>query len=185
MRELVQKVIDGKLYEFEQFKTTKSLKVLAQLTKIFGEPLTLALGAFFKKKPEENFVGRLDENGLPIRVESVKESAKEAAREAATKAKKGLLDQDIDEATADVLAKAVRVLIERLDEDEIVDIVKTLVASKCDGQPIVFDEHFIGVPMHLFKVVGAALEVQFGNFIDAITEIAPVRRRTASGIKSV
>ena len=175
MREAVQKVVDGKLYEFEQFKTTEALKVLARLTKIFGEPLTLALGAFFKDKPE-SFIGKLDENGLPIKVEEVQAE------------KKSFLDQDLGD-KSDILAKAVRTLIDRLDEDEVVELVKKLASEKvkCDGAPIIFDDHYVGSPMHLFKVVAAGLEVQYGNFLNAITDqiATPKTGRTVAGIRSV
>ena len=34
----------------------------------------------------------------------------------------------------------------------------------CDGKQILFDSHYAGNLFHMFKVMSAALEVQYGNF---------------------
>lgn len=150
-RELIAKEVDGHLYQFEQFSTTDALKVMAKLTKIFGESITIALGSFFKKKPEP---GKLGLDGLPEPV-------------------KPLLEQDVDE---NALEKAVKVLLDHLDETEVVALVKKLSSEKvlCDGSSITFDLHYQGETLHLFKVIAASLEAQFGNFIGAITTKSPV-----------
>jgi len=81
----------------------------------------------------------------------------------AAKGEGKLSTRDID---PDILASAVRALMERLDEDNVVDLVETLTASHllCNGKQIVFDVHYEGKLGHLFKVLMAALEVQYGNF---------------------
>lgn len=148
-RELIQKDIDGKHYEFEQFTATVALKTLAKLTKILGEPMAIALGGFIKD----------DKPG-------------------ATK-KPGILDREVN---SDVMAKAVKALIERLDEDEVVILVKQLTSTGvlCDNVKINFDEHFRGEMAHLFSVVAVALEAQYGNFIGAITDRIPTVKTAQS-----
>lgn len=152
-RELVEKDVDGRLYSFEQLTATVALKTLTKLTKIFGEPLTLALGGFFKKA----------QPGAPT----------------------ALLESDID---SDVLSKAMKVLVERMDEDEVVALIKLLTTQGvlCDGVKVAsFDEHFRGELSHLFAVLKAALEVQYGNFIGAVTDRLPsassLRKSTTVG----
>lgn len=139
MRELVQKTVDDRVYQFQQFNTTTAIKTMAKLTKLIGEPLTLAMGSFAEKKDP-------------------------AA---------GLMDRDLD---FEVLSKAVGALIERLDEDEVVSLVKRLTTESvlCDNKPIQFDEHFAGNISHLFKVVMAAIEAQYGNFLSAVTAKLPL-----------
>jgi hypothetical protein len=143
MRELVTKSIDGKLYEFQQFNTTKSLKTLSKLTKFLGEPLMLGLAAL-GVNPAKSVPG-----AAPITA-------------------KGFLDRELN---GEALAKAVAALVDRLDETDVVELVKTLTSESvlCDHKPIVFDEHFRGDIGHLFKVIGAALEAQYGNFLGAVT----------------
>lgn len=138
MRDLVQKNIDDRHYEFQQFNTTTALKVLAKITKLIGEPLAIALGSSFKVSPKEN-----------------------------------MLDKELD---TDVLAKAVRALIQRLDEDEVVWLVQKMTAESvlCNNQKIIFDLHYKGeILTHLPKVLKAAFEVQYGNFTDAMIANMP------------
>lgn len=164
MRELVAKEIDGKVYEFEQFRTSVSLRVLAKLTKVLGEPLAMAMSSFFKTAKPSNEAQKLDpETGVPI-------------------PSKKILDQEID---SNALTKAIGLLIERLDEVDVVDLVEQLAAKGvlCDHKPIVFDLHYRGDIGHLFKVVAAALEVQYGNFIGAITGPLSQAKAMATGIR--
>lgn len=138
-RELISRDVDGSTYQFEQFNTTLSLNVLIRLSKIVGKPLALALGAVFG-----------DEQG---------KGKDEAAR--------SLLEQDLKPA---LLAEAMDALMLRLDEKETIELIKTLAAGKvlADGRPVVFDVHYEGRLDHLFRVVQAALEVQYGNFFGAL-----------------
>jgi hypothetical protein len=144
MRELVGVTVDDKLYEFQQFTTTVGLKTLSHLARIIGEPLMLALGVFFKDAPAE---------GAP--------KVPFGQREVNT----------------DVLAKAVHALITQLSgegTDEAIRLIKTLVSGDgvlCDHKKVIFDEHFRGAEglAHLAKVVRAALEAQYGNFLGAVS----------------
>lgn len=138
-RELITKDVDGALYEFEQMNTTTALKTLTTLTKLIGEPVMMTLGSVMK---------------------DLKPGAKFK-----------LLDVDFNTLNADALAKAVKILIENMDDSRVVDLVKRLTSEKvlCDHKPIVFDTHFSGKLGHLFKVLGAALEAQYGSFLDALT----------------
>ncbi len=137
-RELIQKIIDSKTYEFQQFNTTQSLKMLSRLAKICGEPLALAIGAASGDGKQE----------------------------------KSMLDRNLD---PELLSRAVKALCERLDENVVVDIVKELTATyaMCDGKKILFDNHYEGDLRHLFQVLSAALEVQYGNFFGALLDVVP------------
>ena len=77
---------------------------------------------------------------------------------------------DIDE---DVIAFTVRQLVERLDEREVDQTVRDLLAGmRCAGVEKdvvqVFDAHFAGRLMHLFKVLQYSLEVNYSDFFDAV-----------------
>jgi hypothetical protein len=165
MRETVEKAIDGELYLFQQFNTTTSLKVLAKLTRLLGEPLILALGALGIKPPPP--APKLDANGLPPPAATVVETPK-------------LIDREFD---GSAMAKAVTALVERLDEDEVALLVKKLASEgvTCGGQPIVFDEHYAGNFGRLFKVLGVALEVQYGNFLGAVSAKAKAAAAAVAG----
>lgn len=65
-----------------------------------------------------------------------------------------------------LLGGAVRALVERLDEDEVLKTIKDLVdTAECDGKKIIFETHFQGKIGHLFKVIFAVLEVQYSDFL--------------------
>lgn len=148
-RELIAKQVDDHVYEFQQFQTTTALSVLAKLTKLVGEPLAIALGSVLQApKQSAELV-----NGVPSPVGEPKSS---------------FLDRDI---SSDAIGKAVKALTERLDETEVIGLVRKLTTEGvlCDHKPVIFEEHFRGRMLHLFKVVKAALEAQYGNFSDAVT----------------
>lgn len=131
---LIQRKVDGKLYEFQIFGAKHALKTLTKLTKIIGEPLTLAFTALG--------VGDKDNKG------------------------KGLLDRKIDGV---MLGVAVKALTTRMDEDEVLDLIEELAGKDnllCDGKKVIFDSHYEGKLGHLMRVVGAALEVQYGDFLE-------------------
>lgn len=95
-----------------------------------------------------------------------------AISSAQTKDGKIKLDKDID---PDILGRAARALSERLDEDEVLSLIEQLTsgdAVTCDGKKVDFNSHYDGKLGHLFKVFGAALEVQYGNFFDEFTKRA-------------
>jgi hypothetical protein len=75
-----------------------------------------------------------------------------------------LLDKNVD---GGVLGKAVRALSEKLDEDSVITLVKEFVgegACVCNGAKVIFNTHYEARLGHMFKVLKAALEVQYGDF---------------------
>lgn len=83
-----------------------------------------------------------------------------------------LLDMSYDKG---MLAAAIEALTERMDESEIEELLILLTSTTClcDGAKIDFNGHYAGKYGHLFKVLRAALEVQYGNFFDALSDLAP------------
>jgi hypothetical protein len=84
-----------------------------------------------------------------------------------------LIDQKIN---FDVLADAAKTLIGNLDKDDPIEIIKELIGDGrllCDNKNIQFETHYAGQLPHMFKVLTAALEVQYGNFLPALTANLP------------
>jgi len=77
-------------------------------------------------------------------------------------------------AQTEILGKAVGELTSRLDEEEVINLIKKLVdcCLKGEGSKINFELDFQGRLGHLFKLVKAVLEVQYGNFFQEIGSIA-------------
>lgn len=141
-RQLTSKEIDGKTYEFSQFNTTHALRHFSTLTQIIGEPLAIALGAIFQgKKPKDL---------------------------------KDVLSREIP---PDTIPKVVTSLLGNLEgsgTDSALNLVKTLTSGDfvlCDHAKVNFDTHYAGPTglAHLSKVVIAALEAQYGNFLGAVS----------------
>ncbi len=73
----------------------------------------------------------------------------------------------------DILAQAIDALMQNAHEDEVLDLCMKL-ASKdclCEGRQIDFNMHYEGQLPHMFKVIKAALEVQYGNFFGALNDL--------------
>ncbi len=68
------------------------------------------------------------------------------------------------------LTEAASLLFQSLDETETISLIELLTAEKCwcAGVKIKFDTHYEGKLTHLFKVLNAALEVQYGNFFEEL-----------------
>lgn len=84
--------------------------------------------------------------------------------------------------TGDLIKKSVQALAEKLDEDDVVKTVKelmecVLIGGKQGKQ--VFNAHFAGNLGHLFKVLQAVLEVQYGDFLGELVAL----RRLSSATK--
>ena len=63
------------------------------------------------------------------------------------------------------LGKAINLLTENLDKDDVVDLVKKLVASTTkDGKPVNFDTEFAARYDVLLKVVSFVVKENFGSF---------------------
>ena len=85
--------------------------------------------------------------------------------------------------TGDLIKKAVQSLGEKLDEDDVVKTVMELMDCVIIGGKqgkAVFNVHFAGNLGHLFKVLAAVLEVQFGDFLGEIVAL----RRQSDAMKS-
>jgi hypothetical protein len=77
--------------------------------------------------------------------------------------KGGLMDTDFSSLNFE---SAATMLAERMDEDQILETIKELVGTvrHKTGMEVNFDVDFLGKPLHLLKVVKAALEVNYGDF---------------------
>lgn len=84
-----------------------------------------------------------------------------------------LLDRDLNVAS---MGKAIQALTARLDSPDTLILIEKLTSTPallCDGKPVLFDKHYEGRLDHLMKVLQAALEVQYGNFFDALSSFLP------------
>lgn len=84
---------------------------------------------------------------------------------------KRLMDRDLK---MDTIGIAIEALTSNLDSDEAIALIQELTgldACLCDGKKINFDMHYEGKLPHLMKVLWAALEVQYGNFFDALKDM--------------
>lgn len=82
-----------------------------------------------------------------------------------------LLDKSLD---MDMIGLALNALTENMDSAEVISLIEELTsgdACLCDGKKIIFDSHYEGRLDHLFKVLYAALEVQYGNFFGAMVAL--------------
>lgn len=77
------------------------------------------------------------------------------------------------EIKGDVLAQAIDALMQNAHEDDVLDICMKLSSKDClcNGKQIDFNSHFEGQLPHMFKVIKAALEVQYGNFFGALNDL--------------
>lgn len=77
-------------------------------------------------------------------------------------------------AQSELFGKAILELTQRLDEEEVVGLCKKL--TECclrgEGAKINFEIDFKGKLGHLFKLLKAVLEVQYGNFFQEIGSFA-------------
>lgn len=88
------------------------------------------------------------------------------------------------EVTAGILGQVLDGLMKNMRKDVVKPIVKKLCAEKvlCDGKKVSFNLHYQDDLIHLFKVMRAALEVQYGNFFDALQGAAGLRAVKAGSI---
>ena len=70
----------------------------------------------------------------------------------------------------DIAGEAIGALMQNMDEDLSMSLIKKLCSEKClcNGAKINFNVHYQDKLDHMFKVVAAALEVQYGNFFVAL-----------------
>jgi hypothetical protein len=77
------------------------------------------------------------------------------------------------------LAVAAGALFENIEEDEALTLIEQLTsgdACLCDGKKVQFDAHYRGRLNHLFNVLIAALEVQYGNFLEEFLGKLPLEK---------
>lgn len=77
----------------------------------------------------------------------------------------------------DLLGDACEALVSNMDEAVAIALIKRLSAEKilCNGKKINFDIHYQDKLPHLFNVVKAALEVQYGNFLGELLGLIKVK----------
>lgn len=78
-----------------------------------------------------------------------------------------ILDRQVD---PNMIAMAFEALTESLDEDSCISLIRKLSSKDvlCNGGKINFNVHYQDRLDHMFKVVYAALEVQYGSFFGAV-----------------
>lgn len=136
MREQITRIINEQEYTFYALPATQSFSTLTKISKL----LCSTLGA-----------------GLDTEISSVKSL-------------KSLLDKDFN------LPKMLQTFSQRLDEDEILEIALLFFAQishcikgsdKGSGQlntPEIVDVHFGGQVLHMMKVFGTALSIEYADF---------------------
>lgn len=79
------------------------------------------------------------------------------------------------EAQAEIFGKAIGAISTRINEEEVVGMLKTL-AESClkgdQGAKINFELDFAGKLGHLFKLCKAVLEVQYGDFLGELVDLS-------------
>ncbi len=92
---------------------------------------------------------------------------------------KSLLAADVANLPPDLVGTVVSGLLERLDENEVLETVDKLlgpVLVQRDGdkgtRALRFEVDFHGEVLHLFKVLAAAIEVNYGDFFAASSGLA-------------
>lgn len=89
---------------------------------------------------------------------------------------KGEIDEDIN---PDVFGVVFRGLTAGIGDKALVKtITKKLVANSvlCNGQKVTFNTHYKDRLDHMFRVLWAALEVQYGNFTSAVLALVRARK---------
>lgn len=76
--------------------------------------------------------------------------------------------------SADMVGQIVDQLMKNLRKDVVKPLVRKLTADKviCDGRKVAFNTHYQDDLFHMFKVLKAALEVQYGGFFAAVQDAA-------------
>lgn len=79
---------------------------------------------------------------------------------------------------ADTIGMIMESLTQNLDEDVTFNLVKKVSSEGvlCNGAKISFNKHYEDKLDHLFKVVAAGLEVQYGNFFAAALDQVGVKK---------
>lgn len=130
-RSKIEKTIDKTEYTIYQRNATESLKLLTNLVKLFGVPLSKALD-----------VGSVEDI-------------------------KNLLPSEDGEGSKIDISSLVSSLAERLDDDKVVKLVKTILSQTMQGGKEAdkhFDDIFSGRLKHLLSVIIEVLKVEYTAF---------------------
>lgn len=81
-------------------------------------------------------------------------------------------EDEANEQAMKLLPVAVRALVSRMDENEVMGVVQQLTSAvTVDNKQISFERHFQGRLGHLLKLLSACVEVQYGDFLGALAEM--------------
>lgn len=155
MRELAKTEIDGITYQTVQFEVKKSLRVITKVARKLGKPMVELLTKMGGKKLSD------------------------------------FLEEDVGK-----MGPALAGVLQDLGDDEVYDLSKDICSdviatqsgTTVGGQLIEqkFDMHFKGPGglMRLIKVCKWALEVNYGDFFSAVTELSGNSDQVVSGPKT-
>lgn len=78
-------------------------------------------------------------------------------------------------------------LFKNMRKDVVKPLIKKLCSERvlCDGKPIKFNLHYQDDLMHMFRVVKAALEVQYGNFFEGLQGAVGFKRNSKDSIPAL
>ena len=159
MREPENLVIDGETYFTSQYGASFGLKMFGKITALCSESLA----------------------------ELTKASAGASIEEAE--------GDDVNPQWIEAGGKAISKLANKIDPELLPDLTKQILSTtkvSKDGNHIaidrVYDAHFAGRMLHLFKVVGAVLMYQYEDFrsvfTDLTSEVAPAPRKRTAAVKA-
>ena len=85
--------------------------------------------------------------------------------------------EDKSKVSPEIIGEIIGALMDRLDKKTCMALIKKLSSEKawCEGAKISFDTHYQDKFDHLYRVIRAALEVQYGNFFAAFQGALGIR----------
>jgi hypothetical protein len=134
--------IQGMTFEIEKWNAEDALDTLLDIAKVVGKPLGVAIGSF--RSNDEELEADLNEDGEEIK-----------------KPKKDSVGMIFEALTDRLDKKLVKSLVIKMSSDKIL----------CDGKPVVYKTFYQDRLDLCFLVVKANLEVQYGNFFDAVLNV--------------
>lgn len=140
-------------YAFYPMSPERSIKMLTRLTKVLGEPLVRVLaGVVSSQTGDDEKQQPADDRNLLVNAVKSKDAA-------------------------EAIASAVSTLASRLDEDQVVDTIKTLISSaeiKRHGdngtRRINFEADYAGRIGELLMATRYAIEAEYGDFFDVFAQ---------------
>jgi len=149
--------IGEEMYEFEKWGAEESLTTLLKIAKIVGKPLGVVIAGIM---------------------------GDEAPKEETLFEKKGLIDKNLK---PEVIAMILEAITGNIDEAVCVSLIKKFSSEKvlCNGAKIVFSKHYEDRLEVAFQVVNAGLGVQYGNFLNALLAVLPVKGVVKSKVQGI